>query len=125
MNRRQMVTGTAAIPAVAFAATLPIVASQIGPIETLLLEYRRRDRFICEEFAKTGEDIEGEQTDWIDEPLELAIGIEPTSTREFAALTRLMLLDDAFMAGDRFTDALFTCAGRILEGVAKPPGTFE
>lgn len=115
MNRRQILAGA---PAVVVAGTLPAAACEIGPIETLLLEYRRRDRFVCEAFAKAGEDIEGEQTDWIDEPLEQAMGIEPTNMREFAALARLMLLDDAFMAGDRFTEVLFQRAGGILKGAA-------
>ena len=115
-TRRSLIAGLAATP-VALGAKVT-EAAKTGPIEERLYSYRARNKIICDAAAGTGNDIGETELDWCDEPLNEAMEIAPDNLREMAALVRLMLLDDEFMAGDLRQEWLMKRANAILENAA-------
>ena len=117
MNRRQMITGTAAIPAVAVA--LPASASPaIGPVEACLHEYRRRNEWFANKTPPVPDGPEFYATcDWIDAPLNEGLTMTPETVSDFAAFALLALLDGDQHDGSKQMDALLARSrAALIEG---------
>lgn len=87
MNRRDLITAGAMLPAL---AALPAKASTIGPIERCYLEYRRRNDLV--NTTDCGFDGPSDYViDWIDVPVNEGMAMRPDTVADFAAYLLLVV----------------------------------
>ncbi|MEL7444676.1 MAG: hypothetical protein AAGK02_02550 [Pseudomonadota bacterium] len=87
IDRRTLLAGAPA------ALAVPVSATEAGPIEARLLEFRRRNDWL-NTLPTCSDEMVDSATEWIDEPLNEACGMTPETMRELAALFLLTGLDN-------------------------------
>ncbi|MGD1926347.1 MAG: hypothetical protein ACFB03_19495 [Paracoccaceae bacterium] len=106
IDRRTLLAGAPA------ALAVPVSATEAGPIEARLREFRRRNDWL-NTLPTCPDEMVDSATEWIDEPLNEAQGMPPETIRELAALFILTSLDSETLCEEHMRPFFARCEAML------------